>query len=259
LETLEQRLELEGVSSIHKSVSELTGQIRKQNWKQCLDSLQKILDEISPLNVNELFRLVNTVDEAAELIKEQEIILLLGGTGTGKSTTIHFLAGSKMTKTRVGGLNHIEATQWRYAELEQVISSPFAKSETRRITPVPIRLDDIGILCGGKIVLCDTPGFEDTRGAEIDIANGISIIRAIHKCRKVKPVVLISYKSIGDRFEGVRKLTHLLARLMPGISQQINTFSYIFTKYPSQERGTIHASLENISSTLNEQEKSDKI
>jgi ABC-type sugar transport system ATPase subunit len=30
------------------------------------------------------------------LVKEKDIIIFLGDTGTGKSTSIHFLAGSKM-------------------------------------------------------------------------------------------------------------------------------------------------------------------
>jgi Fe-S cluster assembly ATPase SufC len=41
-------------------------------------------------------------------VKDQNIILLLGDTGTGKSTTIHFLAGSKMHQTKRGNISHIE-------------------------------------------------------------------------------------------------------------------------------------------------------
>ena len=46
-------------------------------------------------------------DEAAKRIKGKSIFMLLGGSGVGKSTTIHFLAGSKMIETKVGGLTHI--------------------------------------------------------------------------------------------------------------------------------------------------------
>ncbi|CAF4738683.1 unnamed protein product, partial [Rotaria sp. Silwood2] len=40
-----------------------------------------ILKMIGPLNMQELFRLAEKVDEAAELIKGKDVILLLGGTG----------------------------------------------------------------------------------------------------------------------------------------------------------------------------------
>jgi ABC-type multidrug transport system ATPase subunit len=43
------------------------------------------------------------VDLAAERIKGKEIILFLGETGAGKSTTIHFLAGSKMGIGKIKG------------------------------------------------------------------------------------------------------------------------------------------------------------
>ncbi len=35
-------------------------------------------------------------ERAAQVIAGKDIILLLGSTGVGKSTTIHYLAGSKM-------------------------------------------------------------------------------------------------------------------------------------------------------------------
>jgi hypothetical protein len=45
---------------------------------------------------------------------------------------------------------------------------------------------------GNNIFLCDSPGFEDTNGSEVDIANGIGIIRGISKCSSVRPVILLS-------------------------------------------------------------------
>ncbi|CAF4248425.1 unnamed protein product [Rotaria sp. Silwood2] len=259
LEILQDRLKLEESSSseIRNSIKELSIYIKNKHWKNCISLLRKIFQEISPLNIHDLFRLIEKVDDAAELIKNKDIIFLLGGTGSGKSTTIHFLAGSKMIATTIGGLNHIAATDIKNPDLRNVTTSPFAKSETRCIRPVTINFDDVGAYHNGSIILCDTPGFEDTNGPEVDIANGISIVKAIRRCRSVKPVVLISYKSIGDRFEGLKNLTHLLAGLIPSINDQITAFSYIFTKYPENERHTIHASLENIKKTMTDQEKFD--
>lgn len=51
-----------------------------------------------------------------------------------------------------------------------------AESETRYITPVPVKYEDIGLLKNGELILCDAPGFSDTAGPEVDTANGIGII-----------------------------------------------------------------------------------
>ena len=59
-------------------------------------------------------------------------------------------------------------------------------------------------------ILCDTPGFRDSNGTEIDIANGISIIRAIHLCKSVRPVIMISEKGIGDRGNEIKKYANTI-------------------------------------------------
>jgi putative ribosome biogenesis GTPase RsgA len=46
-------------------------------------------------------------EEAARKIYGKDICILLGVSGVGKSTTIHFLAESKMIETKVGKLSHI--------------------------------------------------------------------------------------------------------------------------------------------------------
>ena len=58
--------------------------------------------------------------------------------------------------------------------------------------------------------MCDSPGFGDTAGPEVDIANSIGVIEAIRGCKSVRPVILISYLMIGERGEGIKKLSHLL-------------------------------------------------
>ncbi|CAF2103331.1 unnamed protein product [Rotaria magnacalcarata] len=259
LQCLKERLKLEKISStkIQHAVETLSIYMKHENWKSSLIILKEILHEIMPLNIYELFRLVKSVDDTANLIKDKKIIFSLGNTGSGKSTTIHFLLGSKMIKTEINGLNHIEPTEIKNVDLKRIVTAPFAKSITRCITPVTVYFKDIGAYGQDSIILCDSPGFGDTNGPEVDIANGIAIVRAIRVCESVKPVLLISYTSIGDRYEGLKDLTYTLARLIQNTKDQIKVFSYIFTKYPKNEKETIHASLETINNTLSDQERSD--
>jgi ABC-type glutathione transport system ATPase component len=49
--------------------------------------------------------------------------LLIGETGSGKSTTIHFLAGSEMSRAVVNNLPHI-AFNTNNPELQKILTSP---------------------------------------------------------------------------------------------------------------------------------------
>ena len=47
---------------------------------------------------------MDKVEEAALQLKDKDILLLLGTTGAGKSTTVHYLCGSEMIKVNINGL-----------------------------------------------------------------------------------------------------------------------------------------------------------
>jgi hypothetical protein len=52
--------------------------------------------------------------------------------------------------------------------------------------------------------LCDTPVFFDTAGAAVDIANAIGMINAIKRAKSVKPIIVVSAKMVGEKFEGIK-------------------------------------------------------
>lgn len=84
-----------------------------------------------------------------------------------------------------------------------------------------------------EVVLCDTPGFDASEGVEVDIANCIGIIKAICLAKSIRPVVLINYKKIGGRMEGLKNISSLLIRIFPNIKDLLPSFNYIFTNYHS--------------------------
>ena len=258
-ECLKERLKIEEVNStaIDSELEKCSIHLRNANWKAALAVVKLLWKQRNPLDIPELFRLVEKVDDAAKLIKGKDVFLFLGRTGVGKSTTIHFLGGSRMVQTTVNGLNHIAPTEIKNSALENVKSAPFAQSVTRYIEPVEVNFGDVGGYKDGSIVLCDSPGFEDMNGPEVDIANGIGIVKAIKGCKSVKPVVLISFKSIGDRCDGVKDLAHAVVGLIPGIQDHLRSFSYLFTKFPSEEKATVHDLLKDVNKRLREEEKLD--
>ncbi|CAF2963348.1 unnamed protein product [Rotaria sp. Silwood2] len=92
---------------------------------------------------------------------------------------------------------HIHPVEIKNEELKKITTTPFARSETRFITPVTVNYKDVGGLTNDSFVLCDSPsGFEDTSGPEVDIANGFGIVKAIkgnYEDMKVKYFQLKEY------------------------------------------------------------------
>ena len=71
--------------------------------------------------------------------------------------------------------------------------SPFAKSCTTYMRAIRVVEQD------ESFVICDSPGLEDTRGAELDVANIYGVIKTAQCCKTVVPVIVISKKGMGDR------------------------------------------------------------
>jgi hypothetical protein len=57
------------------------------------------------------------------------------------------------------------------------------------------------------------------RGSEIDIANGMSIVRSIKQAKSVRLVILLSYLSMGDRLQSVKEVANILIQMIPNIQQ----------------------------------------
>ena len=74
-----------------------------------------VIDVIRPMDLSCVRELLLEAQEVEHTIKGKDIVLLLGVTGAGKSTTAQFLAGKRMTKVLIGsqGQPHIlpERTQ----------------------------------------------------------------------------------------------------------------------------------------------------
>lgn len=228
---------------MNEEIKELLGDLKKyiqsDELSSCVSNISKILENLRPLNIYEMQRFVLKAQEAADLVRDKDVVLFVGITGSGKSTTIQFLAGAKMQYTKV------EIEPGKYLEhiticgevtnpcLANLTTSPLMRSETRYIMPIFVPLKDIyGSHETGFITLCDAPGFEDTAGAEVDIANSYGIVEAIKGCKSVKIVVLSSYVSLGDKGQGIQKLAHILINMISGIQDRLGSIFYAFTKYP---------------------------
>ncbi|KAL4508491.1 hypothetical protein ABPG72_003795 [Tetrahymena utriculariae] len=260
---IENRLKVEELinKEIEACLLKIKSHLTSNNYKKAIFETESLLKKIRPLNIYELRKLILEAKKASDFVKDQEILLLLGQTGTGKSTTIHFLSGSKMVQLKNQVAQGIYLTyvgpdpnQIKNEELKKVKIGFRHKSETRYITPIYVNKRDIGINQDGSCILCDSAGFEDSNGAEVDISNGIGIVEAVKNCKSVRPVILVSSVSVGEKGQGIKELANILVGLVNNIQDYLSSFSYVFTKYPADL--DIHASLISIRESLNQDESS---
>ena len=100
---------------IQESFRDLGRHIDNHDAPSMVRFLRKLLTNIRPMHLQEILGLVEIAKDTAKLIHGKDIILLVGETGSRKSTIIQFLAGCKMTKIKVESepgksLEHIVVT-----------------------------------------------------------------------------------------------------------------------------------------------------
>ena len=142
-------------------------------------------------------RLVTSVNEVAldarGKVEGKEIILVIGGTGSGKSTFINYLAGRTMRPVTGVGLEPCVEAENPISEIGHGHNS---------ITKTPkVFTDEHGL------TYCDCPGLFDTEGTEAEIRNIFSIKYIASFAASVKAVVLIfNYHSLlSERDKNIRE------------------------------------------------------
>ena len=143
----------------------------------------------------------NSSDNIDSNIKRgQDVVLLKGYTGTGKSTTIHFLGDSKMQ--RDPNTCHIELIDILNPCLREIrIGREFKVAQcVTTYIGVPMKLSHAGVRLMGNnkldlVFLCDSLGYDDSVGPPIDVANGLGVVKGVCEAKSVKIILVFV---IGD-------------------------------------------------------------
>ena len=198
--------------------------------------MKTVLISIRPFDINKMVKLYGEAEETSKQVSNENIILLLGHTGAGKSTTIHFLAGSQLQKDKI--TDHIDVIKAAPGTKKVKTALKFTESVTRFISGVPLSLQGTGVTVGdrqvrkGRIFLCDSPGFDDSSGAEVDVANGLGILKAVRLTKRVRVLLVISASDMGQRCQGLKKLANTLGQILPNLTEHLKSgaIDFIFTK-----------------------------
>jgi GTP-binding protein EngB required for normal cell division len=157
--------------------------------------------QLSRETVRDLLEGLAKADEAAvQRGTNKDLVLVVGNTGSGKSTFVNYLMGKAMKEERVK--NSMEKGFTCDNPIME-IGHGF-KSQTS----FPESCCDPAT----NLTYCDCPGFMDNRGVVFDITNMYALTRMAQKARSVKGVVIIiNYHALmSDRARGLRETLSLL-------------------------------------------------
>ncbi|XP_055316440.1 uncharacterized protein LOC129576047 [Sitodiplosis mosellana] len=196
-----------------------------------------ILSNLKQIKANnhDLMNSANDSVQILEYIKEQDgnfivgsqtdVILILGMTGSGKSTLTQFLTNVELNSVPIEGVRG----SFRIVDPNDKISG---LNTTTSKTIVPdLFTDDENCLA-----YYDCPGFSDSRGVEVDLAATFLIQKLLNFAKSTKLIFTVSYTAlqvaIGDRHDFM-DLVGFATGLIKNIDKYRNAIALIVTKVPN--------------------------
>jgi hypothetical protein len=182
---------------------------------------------------------------------EKTVSIFAGNTGAGKSTTLNALLGCQMkAETDQFGEQRIVVDPESPRKEVMPIGHHGRQSQTFLPTIVPTPDEP-------NNAYCDCPGFADTRGAEINIANAINIKKILQQATGIKAVFLTEYSDLigsrGNNMRAMESMCHQMFGSADNLRKYQNSVLLGITKAPRYNKTSGQPfSINNIRLRLNE-------
>lgn len=183
------------------------------------------LTSISNDSPEDALNYINEVQKKLILTPNPNITLVIGNTGSGKSTLVHYVAGdySRMFSEDPPNPNSIN---FRIRdELDPDRDRITLATESRTLIPV-MSTDE------SHIVWVDSPGFGDTRNETVEIATMFLIKRVIENALNIKIVLVVNYELVTESRDDFDNLLSRATELMKNIKRFANSVSLVVSKAP---------------------------
>ncbi len=133
-------------------------------------------------------RFVDRAQSQLNLTKNADLIFVIGNTGSGKSTLVHYVAGDYSRifaeRPKLKGQPLVVRD-----ELDPVKEEQTSSSQSRTLIPEIITDEE-------NYVWVDCPGFGDTRNATVEIATTFLIKKVMESTANLKLVLIVNYHSL---------------------------------------------------------------
>eukprot|EP00957_Ditylum_brightwellii_P134027 10218784-Ditylum_brightwellii.AAC.1 len=180
--------------------------------------------------------LVSSIERGEAVLRQvagKDAVVVVGKTGTGKSTLIQSVAGRQLIQTTHScSSKYGEAADKVVFETAQDALPGFEIGHAK--TSRTAHLNCYDPTKEGKeshVVYVDCPGFEDTNGHEADVATSVMLSKVAAQCRSLRFVILISYVSLlEDRGGAMRSVLRLIRSFSRNFSEERESFMFLFTR-----------------------------
>jgi hypothetical protein len=149
-----------------------------------------------------ILSLIKNARQELNKAEGRNVISLIGNTGAGKSTTINYLLGCQMQRKE-----------------DQVIAEdPIAKGGHGLDSETCI--PECFSLSHSDVVFCDMPGFLETRGPEVNIANAVNTRNLLIRAKSNRFFLLVNYHSpLADRGDGLKRSIRTLIKAFSSVQK----------------------------------------
>ena len=156
----------------------------------------------------------------AEKLQNKNLLLVLGQTGSGKSTLINHLLGHPMVRHEDGHLVLSEEVNGEKATIGQTYASQTLHPEVYS--------------CGKSYQLCDTAGFSDTRGDQVSVASYLAMQTIGHAVSKIQGLLIVidynAFKNGAGRGQSLRETLSTVASTFKAYPDIINSALLVINK-----------------------------
>ena len=187
-------------------------------------------------STNETIKLMARACKSVKAARGKEIVLFIGKTGAGKSTTINYLMGAKLCKKRKKDIPGFDPRARekvvtfkdgsnRYADIGHDVA------EAKTLFSKVIDQHPPG---NKSFYLCDTPGFDDSHIKEEErICAEMGYEVAIKSVKRVKAIVVVvphTAITTSGRSKGFKEVVNIISKLLKDPSVVRASIFFAFTK-----------------------------